>query len=135
MSRADTETAVDRLYRSDWGRIVAALIRLLGDFEVAEEAAQDAFTAAIEQWADAGVPEYPRAWIIQTARHKAVDRIRRQARFHEKLREIAATPSMAAVFTPAGSESLPEHDEIPDGRLRLIFTCCHPALRQDAQIA
>jgi RNA polymerase sigma-70 factor, ECF subfamily len=135
MSTAEVSAAVDRLYRSDWGRIVAALIRLLGDFEIAEDAAQEAFAAAIEQWPDSGVPEFPRAWIIQTARNKAVDRIRRQATFQEKLREIAATPSVAAVFTPAGSHSSAESDDIPDDRLRLIFTCCHPALRQEAQIA
>jgi RNA polymerase sigma-70 factor, ECF subfamily len=135
MPEGEVSQAVDRLYRSDWGRIVATLIRLLGDFEIAEEAAQEAFAAAIEQWADTGVPEFPRAWIIQTARNKAVDRIRRQAKFQEKLREIAAVPSVAAVFTPAGSEPPSEADEIPDDRLRLIFTCCHPALGQDAQIA
>jgi RNA polymerase sigma-70 factor, ECF subfamily len=135
MSTAEVSAAVDRLYRSDWGRIIAALIRLLGDFEIAEDAAQEAFAAAIEQWPHAGVPEFPRAWVIQTARNKAVDRIRRQATFQEKLREIAATPSVAAVFTPAGSQSPAESDDIPDDRLRLIFTCCHPALRQDAQIA
>jgi RNA polymerase sigma-70 factor (ECF subfamily) len=135
MPDTQVSAAVDRLYRSDWGRIVAALIRLLGDFEIAEDAAQEAFAAAIEQWPDTGVPEFPRAWIIQTARNKAVDRIRRQARFQEKLREIAATPSVAAMFTPAGSHPSREGDDIPDDRLRLIFTCCHPALRQDAQIA
>jgi RNA polymerase sigma-70 factor (ECF subfamily) len=131
----EASAAVDRLYRSDWGRIVAALIHLVGDFEIAEEAAQEGFAAAIEQWANTGVPEFPRAWIIQTARNKAIDRIRRQARFQEKLREIAATPTVAAVFTPAGSEPSAADDDIADDRLRLIFTCCHPALREEAQIA
>src|ERR1700704_2749821 len=81
----EADQAVDALYRSDWGRIVAALIRLVGDFEVAEEAAQEAFAAGVNQWRGSGVPEFPRAWIIQTARHKAIDLIRRQARFNEKL--------------------------------------------------
>src|SRR5207249_10514882 len=77
--------AVDLVYRSDWGRIVATLIRLVGDFDVAEEAAQEAFATAVDQWPVSGVPDVPRAWIIQTARHKAIDRIRRRARFAEKL--------------------------------------------------
>ncbi len=121
---------VDALYRSDWGRIVAILIRLVGDFDLAEEAVQDAFTAAVEQWPAAGVPEVPRAWIIQTARHKAIDRIRRRARFAEKLDRYA----MAG---PGASVSAPEYDPsaIPDDRLRLILTCCHPALAPEAQVA
>ena len=77
-----------RVYRSDWGRIVATLIRLVGDFDVAEEAAQEAFAAAVDQWRVSGVPESPRAWIIQTARHKAIDRIRRRTRFAEKLDDL-----------------------------------------------
>ena len=89
----DPDEAVEAVYRADWGRIVAALIRTVGDFEIAEEAAQEAFTAAVDQWRAAGVPEFPRAWIIQTARHKAIDRIRRQARFRSRrpsFREQAA---------------------------------------------
>src|SRR5271166_2176969 len=80
----DARAAVEELYRTDWGRIVAALIRLLGDFDLAEEAAQEAFAAAVEQWGIAGVPEFPRAWVVQTARHKAIDRIRRRALSQEK---------------------------------------------------
>ena len=79
----EADQAVEELYRSDWGRIVATLIRLVGDFEVAEEAAQEAFAAGVDQWRESGVPEFPRAWIIQTARHKAIDVIRRRARFNE----------------------------------------------------
>src|SRR5712664_2834067 len=86
----DADEAVEVLYRSDWGRIVAALIRLVGDFEVAEEAAQEAFTAGVNQWRTGGVPEFPRAWIIQTARHKAIDMIRRRALFNEKVNFYAA---------------------------------------------
>ena len=122
--------AVDAVYRSDWGRIVATLIRLLGDFDVAEEAAQEAFAAAVDQWPASGVPQFPRAWIIQTARHKAIDRIRRQTRFAEKLDAYTATGTSLTVEAPAFDPS-----DIPDDRLRLIFTCCHPALAPEAQVA
>jgi RNA polymerase sigma-70 factor (ECF subfamily) len=126
--------AIDAVYRSDWGRIVAALIRHVGDFDVAEEAAQEAFAAAADQWPQAGVPESPRAWIIQTARHKAIDRIRRRARFAEKLETYAvANPTAAGVIQPESSEY--DSEEIADDRLRLIFTCCHPALASESQVA
>src|SRR4030081_3335553 len=85
----DAAAAVDELYRAEWGRIVATLIRLVGDFDVAEDAAQEAFTAALGQWPAAGVPDFPRAWIIQTARHKAIDRIRRRTALAEKLEAYA----------------------------------------------
>src|SRR5712691_9084352 len=91
---------VDTVYRSDWGRIVATLIRLFGDFDMAEEAAQEAFAAAAEQWLESGIPEFPRAWIIQTARHKAIDRIRRQARFAEKLESYAASEMSRTIEKP-----------------------------------
>jgi RNA polymerase sigma-70 factor, ECF subfamily len=122
--------AVDEVYRSDWGRIVATLIRQFGDFELAEDAAQDAFTAAIDQWRTEGVPDSPRAWIIQTAKHKAIDRLRRQTRLKEKLE---ADPDFGTEPIVEG----PGQDlgEIPDDRLRLIFTCCHPALSLEAQVA
>jgi RNA polymerase sigma-70 factor, ECF subfamily len=122
--------AVDAVYRSDWGRIVATLIRLVGDFDVAEDAAQEAFTTAVDQWPVSGVPDSPRAWIIQTARHKAIDRIRRRIRFAEKMDAYAAD---ALVDTIEPAEFDPS--EIPDDRLRLIFTCCHPALALEAQVA
>jgi len=127
----EADDAVEALYRSDWGRIVAALIGLVGDFELAEEAAQEAFAAAVDQWRTAGVPEFPRAWIIQTARHKAIDRIRRLALHREKIESYAASALSQSVSDE------PDYDatEIPDDRLRLIFTCCHPALAQEAQIA
>jgi RNA polymerase sigma-70 factor, ECF subfamily len=127
---SDTTTAIDSVYRSDWGRIVATLIRFFGDFDVAEEAAQEAFAAAVEQWPVAGVPEFPRAWIIQTARHKAIDRIRRRTRFEEKLESQVAAGLIQIVEEPNYDTS-----EIPDDRLRLIFTCCHPALAPEAQVA
>ena len=121
--------AVDAVYRSDWGRIVATLIRQFGDFELAEDAAQEAFTAAVDQWRTEGVPESPRAWIIQTAKHKAIDRLRRQTRLKEKLEadpDFASEPIVEAPGLDLG--------EIPDDRLRLIFTCCHPALSLEAQV-
>src|ERR1700730_15365170 len=125
----DVTSALEALYRSDWGRIVAALIRLFGDFDVAEEAAQEAFAAAVDQWPASGVPEFPRAWIIQTARHKAIDRIRRQARFGEKFESYAS--GLSRTVEP----SIADTQEILDDRLRLIFTCCHPALALEAQVA
>jgi RNA polymerase sigma-70 factor (ECF subfamily) len=124
----DATTAVEEVYRAEWGRIVASLIRLVGDFDLAEESAQEAFTAAIDQWPITGVPEFPRAWIIQTARHKAIDRIRRRARLQEKL-EFYIDP------TEPSEEPNYDNPEIPDDQLRLIFTCCHPALAREAQIA
>src|SRR5262247_404632 len=92
--------AVEAVYRADWGRIVATLIRLVGDFDVAEEAAQEAFSAAAAQWPDAGVPEFPRAWIIKTARHKAIDRIRRRRRFEDKLDAYAAFDASQSAEDP-----------------------------------
>ena len=120
--------AVDSLYRAEWGRILATLIRLFGDFDVAEEAAQEAFTAAVDSWAKEGVPEFPRAWIIQTAKHKAIDRLRRQTRLSEKLESYGQ-------LIETVEEPQYDIEEIPDDRLRLIFTCCHPALALEAQVA
>jgi RNA polymerase sigma-70 factor (ECF subfamily) len=124
----DASAAVDATYRSDWGRIVATLIGLVRDFDLAEDAAQEAFAAAVEQWRDAGIPESPRAWLVQTARHKAIDRIRRRTRFHEKLEEHGP-------LQPVFEEPGPDPEDIPDDRLRLFFTCCHPALAPEAQVA
>jgi RNA polymerase sigma-70 factor (ECF subfamily) len=126
----NANVTVDAVYRSDWGRIVATLIRQFGDFELAEDAAQEAFTAAVDQWRTEGIPESPRAWIIQTAKHKAIDRLRRQTRLQEKL---AADPDFAS--EPIVEAPDLNFDEIPDDRLRLIFTCCHPALSLEAQVA
>ena len=126
----EANAAVQAVYSSDWGRIVATLIRSFGDFDVAEEAAQEAFAAAVDQWRETGVPDSPPAWIIQTARHKAIDRLRRQTRFKEKVES-----QVAAGLIPTIEEPNYETDEIPDDRLRLIFTCCHPALAPEAQVA
>lgn len=122
--------ALDAVYRTDWSRIVATLIHQVGDFDAAEEAVQEAFTAAVTQWQRDGLPDSPRAWLIQTARYKAIDRIRRRARLNEKLEWFAASGLIPPSVTP-------DYDtqEIPDERLRLIFTCCHPALAQENQVA
>lgn len=127
---SNANAAVDEVYRSEWGLIVATLIRHFGDFDIAEESAQEAFTAAVDQWRTDGVPEFPRAWIIQTARHKAIDRIRRQTRLQEKLESYVDSG-----FSPTIEEPNYDTEEIQDDRLRLIFTCCHPALALEAQVA
>nr|WP_199317035.1 RNA polymerase sigma factor [Chroococcidiopsis sp. [FACHB-1243]] len=127
---ADVTQAIASVYRAEWGRIVATLIRLVGDFDIAEEAAQEAFTAAVNQWHSSGIPALPRAWIIKTARYKAIDRLRRRTRLTEKLEWYAASG-----LIPTSEEPTYDSDEIPDDRLRLIFTCCHPALAIEAQVA
>ncbi len=129
-AKLNVNHAIDSLYRSDWGKIVAALIKLVGDFDVAEEAAQEAFAIAVNQWQSTGIPEFPRAWIIQTARYKAIDRIRRRTRLTEKVEWYAAYGLIPSSETPDYDAS-----EIPDDRLRLIFTCCHPALSPETQVA
>src|SRR5438874_12520721 len=121
---------LEAVYRSDWGRIVAALIAVFRDFDAAEEAAQEAFAAAADQWPASGVPEFPRAWLIQTARHKAIDRLRRQANFQEKMQTYLASGSGRISEEPNYDTA-----EIADDRLRLILTCCHPALALEAQVA
>ncbi len=122
------DQALESVYRSDWSRIVAALIRVTGDFDAAEEAVQEAFAAAVDAWRTSGIPDSPPAWILQTAKHKAIDRIRRRAKFEEKLATLAAEPA------PAETPDL-DGDKISDDQLRLIFTCCHPALAPEAQVA
>jgi RNA polymerase sigma-70 factor (ECF subfamily) len=126
----DAIAAVESVYRSDWGRIVATLIGLFRDFDLAEEYAQEAFAAALDQWPHSGVPEFPRAWVVETARHKAIDRLRRQTLFTEKIQSQLTHDLAPAIAQPAY-----DNNEIPDERLRLIFTCCHPALAPEAQVA
>jgi len=116
---------VEEVFGAERGRILATLIRLLGDFDVAEEALQEALTAALEQWPVAGTPGNPAAWLISTARHKAIDRLRRRARLAQMQDEIARHIELIAE----------EEAPVPEDRLRLIFTCCHPALSQEAQVA
>src|SRR6266853_5484096 len=112
----NANAAIDAVYTADWGRIIATLIGHFGDFEVAEEAAQEAFVAAVDQWRTDGVPEFPRAWIVQTAKHKAIDRLRRRTRIKEKLESYAESGLVTTVAEPNY-----DTDEIPDDRLRLIF--------------
>ena len=118
---------LERLYREESGRILASLIRLVGDFDRAEEAMQEAFAVAAERWPVDGVPENPRAWLVGTGRHKALDRLRRERIFADKAawirREEAVPPDVR------------EPDELPDDRLRLLYTCCHPALALEARVA
>jgi RNA polymerase sigma-70 factor (ECF subfamily) len=121
---------VDAVYRSESRRVLATLIRLLGDFDLAEEAMHEAFAAAVEQWPAEGVPGNPRAWLVSTGRFKAIDRIRRRAKFDVSVEDVVE--QVEAIADPT-----PEHDTegVEDDRLRLIFTCCHPALAPDAQVA
>lgn len=121
-------TTVDKVYRAESRRVLATLIRLLGDFDLAEEALHDAFIAAVEQWPREGVPGNPRAWLVSAGRFKAIDKLRRRARFNQSLEEIANQ-------LDADTVGIDEQEDLEDDRLRLIFTCCHPALPHDAQIA
>ena len=121
---------ISRLYSTQSRRIFATLVRLLGDFDIAEEALQDAFAAAVQQWPSEGVPKNPRAWLVSAGRFKAIDKIRRQKRFTEKLPEVAHQREEILL----GQMEQEDHD-VADDRLRLIFTCCHPALSGDIQIA
>ena len=126
---AGVRETIDAIYRADSRRVLATLIRLLGDFDLAEEALHDAFTAAVERWPAEGVPLNPRAWLVSTGRFKAVDRLRRGARFDAASAEIARRLEDESSTVPI------DDDGIEDDRLRLIFTCCHPALGPDARIA
>jgi RNA polymerase sigma-70 factor, ECF subfamily len=130
---------VDAVYRADSRRVLATLIRLLGDFDRAEEAMHDAFTAAVEQWPRDGLPDNPRAWLVSTGRFKAIDAMRRRARHDAASLEQAGEvdPSVVSGFSRTSGGHADQDDDggVDDDRLRLIFTCCHPALTLDAQIA
>jgi len=130
MSTAHTTQAIETVYRRDARRVFATLVRLLGDFDLAEEALHEAFRAALEQWPEHGVPANPSAWLVSAGRFKAIDSIRRQARF-------TSTETMEQPLDAIADEALPtdESAELEDDSLRLIFTCCHPALAPDAQVA
>ena len=117
---------IEEIFRAEHGRILATLIRLLGDIDVAEEGLQEAFATALEQWSVAGTPANPVAWLVSTARHKAIDRLRRQVRLAQKQEEIARHIELSAMEDDA---------PMPEDRLRLIFTCCHPALATEGQVA
>ncbi|HET7598267.1 MAG TPA: RNA polymerase sigma factor [Burkholderiales bacterium] len=125
----DIQRQIDAVYRAESRRVLATLIRLLGDFDLAEEALHEAFRAALEQWPQEGPPENPRAWLVSTGRFKAIDAIRRRARFDPLDDHIEHVESIAVASTDS------EDDSVADDRLRLIFTCCHPALPGDAQVA
>ena len=124
------QETVDAVYRTESRRVLATLIRLLGDFDLAEEALHDAFTAAVEQWPRDGVPGNPRAWLVSTGRFKAIDGIRRRARFDASVGEVAER-----LHSAAADPSAIDDESVGDDRLRLVFTCCHPALAPEAQVA
>ncbi len=136
---ADPHAVVDRLFRDEQGRAVATLIRVLGDFDLAEEAVQDAFITALETWPVRGIPDNPGAWITTTARNRAIDRLRRRKVLAEKeellQRQVAIEEELAAIDPAAAIDVSDAMNPIVDDRLRLIFTCCHPALAMDARVA
>jgi RNA polymerase sigma factor (sigma-70 family) len=125
---------IETLYRSESGRVLATLVRLLGDLDLAEEAMHEAFTAALEFWSQTGIPDKPRPWLISTARFKAIDVIRRRARFDRAQRDLIAHLESRVNDAPGGNAETGDA-EIEDDRLRLIFTCCHPALPPEGQVA
>ena len=124
---------LDRVFRDEAGRVLATLIRLVGDFELAEDALQDACAAALEQWPAAGVPANPRAWLVDVGRNKAIDRLRRRIRFRAKQHDLEVEAALAQPIAPPDAE--PGEAAFGDDMLRLIFTCCHPALNREAQVA
>jgi RNA polymerase sigma-70 factor (ECF subfamily) len=127
-------STIETLYRSESGRVLATLVRLLGDLDLAEESMHEAFAAALESWTLAGIPDNPRPWLISTARFKAIDAMRRRARFNGAQRDLVAHMESRVNNAPSGDEEMGD-EEIEDDRLRLIFTCCHPALPPEAQVA
>ena len=130
----DPSRTIETLYRSESGRVLATLVRLLGDLDLAEESMHEAFAAALESWPQTGIPDKPRPWLISTARFKAIDAMRRRARFDGAQRDLALDAEAHCNEARIDEASF-DDDEIEDDRLRLIFTCCHPALPPEAQIA
>jgi RNA polymerase sigma-70 factor (ECF subfamily) len=126
-----SSSGIEPVFRNEAGRVLATLIRLVGDFELAEEGLQDAFAAAVEQWPVTGIPGNPRAWLVNVGRHKAIDRLRRQILRRSKQGELEAEAAVAAQVAPLDESE----DGFGDDMLRLIFTCCHPALSPEAQVA
>jgi RNA polymerase sigma-70 factor, ECF subfamily len=128
----DVQAAVDAAFREEWGRVVATLIRVTGDWDLAEEVAQDAFAMALRRWPADGIPRRPGAWLTTAARNRAIDVLRRRTVGAAKLREVAALtpPESGSAFEPET-----DHSGVPDDRLRLMFTCCHPALSLEARVA
>lgn len=130
ITAAEANEAVAAVYQAESRRVFATLVRLLGDFDLAEEALHDAFASAVEQWPHEGVPANPRAWLVSAGRFKAIDVMRRRARFDASLGELAER-----LDNDAQAKSYQDHEGLEDDRLRLIFTCCHPALAPEAQVA
>src|SRR5690242_14510183 len=130
----DAKAAVDSAFREEWGRVVATLIRVTGDWDLAEECAQDAFAMALQRWPADGVPRRPGAWLTTAARNRAIDVLRRRTVGAAKLREVAALSPDPASGSP-GPAFETDHSGVPDDRLRLMFTCCHPALSLEARVA
>src|SRR5215469_14401549 len=126
---------IETLYRTESGRVLATLVRLLGDLDLAEEAMHEAFAAALESWPQTGIPDKPRPWLISTARNKTIDVIRRRARFAGTRRDFALDTESRVNEAKLKALGEGEDDEIEDDRLRLIFTCCHPALPPEGQVA
>nr|WP_280109761.1 sigma-70 family RNA polymerase sigma factor [Patulibacter medicamentivorans] len=123
------------MFRDEWGRVVATLVGILGDFELAEDAAQEAFAIAAERWPRDGVPDAPRAWLVATARNRAIDRLRRARTLRDKTELLARETPLAAAPDDEGGWVLDDDASVPDERLELLFTCCHPALASEAQVA
>src|SRR5262245_34129506 len=130
-TQAQTRAKVDAVYRAESRRVFATLVRVLGDFDLAEEALHDAFASAVEQWPRDGVPENPRAWLVSAGRFKAIDAMRRRARHDASMAELAERVNADSQDPAAKAEK----EGIDDDRLRLIFTCCHPALGAEARVA
>ena len=126
----EVQRAIGEVYRAESRRVLATLIRQLGDFAIAEEALHEAFAAALEQWTREGIPEHPRAWLVATGRNKAIDRLRRRSRWDVSLEDVAEQVESIAAAAPGDS-----HEGLEDDRMRLVFTCCHPSLASEAQVA
>ncbi len=133
MTSRDPDPALDRVFREEWGRVLASLVGYLRDFDLAEDAVQDAFARAAERWPRDGVPDNPAGWLVRTARNEAIDRLRRRRTLEAKL-PLLDRPTEVPSVDHELERHLSDHS-IPDERLELLFTCCHPALAQDAQVA
>ena len=132
-SQEQTQSAVEKIVREEWGQVLAILVKYMHDFSLAEDMLQDACISALEHWPKDGVPNNPRAWLLQTARRKAIDRFRRQANFETKVAQLEILADLERQTRSVEEDTMDE--TIPDERLRLIFTCCHPALEEHARVA
>jgi RNA polymerase sigma-70 factor, ECF subfamily len=135
MTTSTVQGTVDAAFREEWGRVVGALIRRTGDWDLAEECAQEAFAEALRRWPTDGIPRRPGAWLTTVAGNRAIDRLRRSARGAELLEQVGSTMPQSGTDEEAMSELFDQDDEIEDDRLRLIFTCCHPALPMEGRVA